>query len=153
MSAERFTLDTNILAYSVDVDDQRRHAIAVEIMHKAAECDCWLTLQALSEFYSVVTRKGIARPRDAATLADDWLDIYPTVGATPTAVRAALATAASGKASYWDALLIATAEEAGCVAIVTEDLAAGARLGGVEICNPFGRDGLSKRARELLRLT
>jgi predicted nucleic acid-binding protein len=153
MSAERFTLDTNVLAYSVDLTDRMRHDTAVEVMHRAAECDCWLTLQSLSEFYSVVTRKGIARPRDAAALADDWLDIYPTVGATPTAVRAALAAAASNKASYWDALLIATAKEAGCVAILTEDLAAGARVEGVEICNPFGRNGLSERARALLNIT
>ena len=35
-------------------------------------------------------------------------------------MRAALADAAAGRRSYWDGLLLATAREAGCVAILTE---------------------------------
>jgi predicted nucleic acid-binding protein len=153
MSAERFTLDTDILAYSADSKAGDRHSLAGMIVDRAIECDCLLTLQAISEFCSVATRKGMVAPREAAALADDWLDLFPTAGATPTAVRSALASAASGKVSYWDALLLATAKEAGCVAILSENLAAGAKLDGVEICNPFGRRGLSERARELLGLT
>ena len=62
------------------------------------------------------------------------------------------ATATSGRASYWDALLILTAAEAGCAAILTEDLADGTELAGVRIINPFAGAALSTAAAALLGL-
>jgi predicted nucleic acid-binding protein len=59
MSDERFTLDTNILVYSVDGKAGRRHQIASQIVESAARCDCWITLQAVSGFYAVVARKHL----------------------------------------------------------------------------------------------
>jgi len=113
----------------------------------------WLTLQAVSEFYAVVTRKGIVQPPDAAAQAADWLDLFPCAAASEAAVRTALADAAVGRASYWDALLVATAGEAGCRVILTEDLADGADLGGIRIRNPFSPSGgLAEQARGLLGL-
>jgi predicted nucleic acid-binding protein len=48
-------------------------------------------------------------------------------------------------------LLVATAAEAGCRLILTEDLADGTTLGGVAIHNPFATaGGLTGRARGLL---
>jgi hypothetical protein len=68
-------------------------------------------------------------------------------------VRTALTDAAVGRASYWDALLVATAGEAGCRVILTEDLADGADLSGVRIRNPFSPSGgLTEHARGLLGL-
>jgi predicted nucleic acid-binding protein len=65
----------------------------------------------------------------------------------------ALADAVAGRASYWDALLVATAAEAGCELILSEDMADGTRLSGVEIHNPFGAaSGLTARTRALLDL-
>ncbi len=62
----------------------------------------------------------------------------------------ALRAAAEGRACYWDALLVATAAEAGCAAILTEDMADGATLFGVRIVNPFAGDPLSAQAGALL---
>ena len=46
--SERFTLDTNLLVYSVDNMAGARHELAIEIVDRATERDCNLTLQALS---------------------------------------------------------------------------------------------------------
>ena len=46
---------------------------------------------------------------------------------------------------------MATAAEAGCSAILTEDLADGTVLGGVRVINPFSAFGLSEAADRLLR--
>lgn len=147
----RFTLDTNILVYSLDNAAGTRHRLATEIVDRAAERDCWLTLQAISEFYAVVTRKGMMPPADAAGQAADWLDIFPCAASSPAAIRAALMDAAAGRAAYWDALLVATAHEAGCSLILTEDLSDGTALGSVKIHNPFrARTGLTRLTRELL---
>jgi predicted nucleic acid-binding protein len=58
-ASPRFTLDTNLLVYSVDLNAGIRYQLALCIIDKAPDVDCWLTLQSLSEFYAVVTRKRL----------------------------------------------------------------------------------------------
>lgn len=152
-ASERFTLDTNLLVYSVDSTAGLRHRLALEIVDRAAERDCWLTLQAVSEFYAAATRKGMVPLAEAAAQAENWLVVFPTAAPSASAVRVALGDAAAGRASFWDALLVATASEAGCTVILTEDMTDGANLGSVEIHNPFDTSGgLATRARRLLGL-
>lgn len=152
MSDEPFTLDTNIIIYSFDLKSDRRHEIAKEIVLRSGFKACFLTLQAVSEFYAAVTRKRIMQRSEANRVANDLLDVFRTVAASTAAVRQALATSAEGQASYWDALLVATAAEAGCTTILTEDLADGSRLLGVRILNPFAGSALTPDAAALLAL-
>ncbi|MBV8506268.1 MAG: PIN domain-containing protein [Alphaproteobacteria bacterium] len=140
-ASERFTLDTNLLVYAIDSAAGIRHQLSREIVQHAVRLDCWLTLQAVSEFYAAVSRKRIVPPADAAAQAVDWLELFPCAAASNSAVSIALADAAAGRVSYWDALLIATAGEAGCVAVLTEDLADGSEVGGVQIHHPFAAGG------------
>jgi predicted nucleic acid-binding protein len=150
MSAEAFSLDTNILVYALDNAAGVRHALAAEIVARAARCDCRLTLQSLGEFYVVVTRKGIVPKAEAAAQVEDWLLLFPTLAPSPAAVRAAVAQAVAGRASYWDALLVATAGEGGCGTMLSEDMADGRRLGAVAIVNPFDGAALARSAERLL---
>jgi predicted nucleic acid-binding protein len=150
MSAEPFSLDTNILVYALDSAAGARHALAAEIIARAATRDCRLTLQALSEFYVVVTRKGIVPKTEAAAQVEDWLLLFPTLAPSPAAVRAALAHVAAERASYWDALLVATVGEGGCGTILSEDMADGGRLGPVTVANPFDGMRLADFVQDLL---
>jgi len=59
--------------------------------------------------------------------ANDWLTVFPNAAASASAVRAALAAAIADDVSYWDALLITTAE-AGYTLILTKELQDGSRL-------------------------
>jgi predicted nucleic acid-binding protein len=121
-------------------------------MDRAARGPCCLTLQSVSEFFSVATRKNMMRPGEAADVAGAMLDLFPTTAASASAVHAALTAAASGQASYWDALLVSTAAEAGCTAILTEDLPDGTTLAGIQVINPFAGTSLSAAAEALLAL-
>ena len=143
-------LDTNILVYALDSAAGPRHALAAEIIARAATCDCRLTFQSLSEFYVVVTRRGIVPKPEAAAQVEDWLVLFPALAPTAAAVRAALAHASAGRASYWDALLVATAGEGGCATLLSEDLADGGQLGAVTIVDPFDAGALTDRATALL---
>jgi predicted nucleic acid-binding protein len=148
---ERFTLDSNILIYSVDGAAGPRYRTAIEIVDQAVNADCWLTLQSLSEFYVAVSRKRIMRAAEAAAQVGDWLAAFRSAAVCATAIHSALADSLAERASYWDALLVATAASAGCTLILTEDLQDGSRLAGVEIHNPFAPDGrLTPRTRQLL---
>jgi predicted nucleic acid-binding protein len=152
MSGETFTLDTNVLVYSVDRTAGIRHLIAKDVVLRAALLPCWLTLQSASEFYVVVTRKSVMLPSEARSITGAMIDLFRTAAPSEGAVHKALAHAASRRASYWDALLIATAAEAGCTAILTEDLADATTLEGVRVINPFGERGLSPEAEALLSI-
>ncbi|HEX4740151.1 MAG TPA: PIN domain-containing protein [Caulobacteraceae bacterium] len=148
MTAEKFSLDTNILIYAVDAKAGARHDIAAEVVERALERGCVMTLQALSEFFAVVTRKGLVPKHEAAEMVNDWLLVVPALAPTAPAVRAALAHSIAGCAGYWDALLVETAAEGGCGALISEDL--GGRLGGVAIVNPFDGEKISAAAQALL---
>ena len=145
-----FTLDTNVLIYSIDVADARRCAVADRIVRRAAQSTALLTVQSISEFYAAVVRKRLMDRRLAAEQAEDWLATFPIASASAAAIRAAMFVAGAGRASYWDALLVATAAEAGCTAILTEDMADGSILLGVRIVNPFEGARLSAAAEALL---
>ncbi len=77
---------------------------------------------------------------------------YTMFPASVAASYAALNELAAGRLSYWDALMLASAAEAGCTCMLSEDMQDGARIFGVEIVNPFGANGVSHRAAELLNL-
>ena len=151
MSADRFTLDTNILVYSVDQEAGPRRDIARQIIRRAALLPCLLPLQTISEFYAVVTRKQKMPRLEAARVAADIMAVFQTIPATATAISAAMAIASAGHTSFWDALLIATAGDAGCTTILTEDLGDGTVVHGVRVLNPFGVGRLTPEADALLK--
>jgi predicted nucleic acid-binding protein len=51
MSAERFTLDTNMLVYAVDAREGYKRELAIRIIEAAVGLDCPLALQVVGEFY------------------------------------------------------------------------------------------------------
>lgn len=151
MNGRRFTLDTNILVYAMDATAAERQVTAAHIIDRARHADCLLTLQSISEFYAVVIRKRRVPVAGARDQALDWLAMFSTAAVSPATVQTALRLASAGRASYWDALLIATAAEAGCTAILTEDLGDAASLAGVTIINPFSGTALPPAVEALLR--
>jgi len=152
MSAERFTLDTNILIYAVDGRDGRKREVAARIVEAAAALDCPLALQVVGEFYAAATAKLKLGARDAAGRAAQLAAGFDTFPSSLQAVRAALAEAPRGRFSYWDGVLLASAAEAGCTTILSEDMADGARFGSIVVTNPFRHGDLAPAAKALLGL-
>ena len=152
MSAERFTLDTNILVYAVDAHEERKRDFAARIIEAAAGLDCPLALQVVGEFYAAAISKLKLDANDAAARAAQLIAGFDTFGYSVHAVRAALEEAPKGRFSYWDGVLLASAAEAGCTTIFSEDMADGARFGSIAVANPFQRDGLAPHAKAVLGL-
>jgi predicted nucleic acid-binding protein len=151
MSAERFTLDTNILVYAVDARDGRKRDFATHIIEAAVGLDCPLALQVVGEFYAAANTKLKLDAKDAAGRAAQLIAGFETFGYSVHAVRAAL-EAPKGRFSYWDSVLLASAAEAGCTTIFSEDMADGARFGSIVVANPFRRDGIAPHAKAVLGL-
>jgi len=152
MTAERFTLDTNILIYAVDLDAGEKHRLALQIVNHSVEAACVMTVQALAEFVHAVTRKNLVPLADAIAQARDWLQVFPVVAADASALAAAYSARERGAFGLFDGLLLATARTAGCTMALSEDLHDGATLDGIMVRNPFAGGTLPDDLRFLLRM-
>ena len=150
MNDRRFSLDSNLLVYFHDPRDQLKQSVAQQIVAGAATCDCMLGLQAAGEFYTAATRKKILTPAYAGRAVLTYLSTFAMFQATEDAHRIAAREAVAGRFSYWDCVLLASAAEAGCTTLLSEDMKDGARLGAITVRNPFGPAGLSAAAAAAL---
>ncbi|MDP1738989.1 MAG: PIN domain-containing protein [Caulobacter sp.] len=146
------TADTNVLVYVSDDAAPLKQRVAVQVMRRLSERRQPIGLQVVGELQNVLRRKLGHAPAVAATAARDVLQSFDVFPPTETAADEALTLMAAGRLSYWDALLVVSAGEAGVSTVLSEDMQDGARFGGVEIINPFAADGLSARARKVLEL-
>ena len=133
----RFSLDTNILVYSVDSTANGRRRAAIELVQRAARADCVLTLQALAEFYSVASRRSILAAPRAREAVQRLGALFEVAAGSPEDLREAILAVEEHRLSFWDATLWAAARRSGCAAILTEDFRDGQELGGVRFVNPF----------------
>jgi len=137
MSGEKYTLDTNFLIYSIDRQAGKQHHQSIELIEAMLQQDCVLTLQALSEFYNAVTRKGKMPRDDAEAQVNDWMIIFPVVTAEPGALRRAMKTVSDHQFSFWDAMLLETAVQAGVTRFFSEDMQHDRLWKGMSIQNPY----------------
>lgn len=150
MSADRITLDTNVLIYAFDNRDAFKQRVCADIVVTAINEGYPLALQAIGEFYVAATRRRILAPARAAREAEKFVRGFETFLPSQGAYVLAAQEAACGTYSYWDAVLLVSASDAGCDIILSEDMADGARLGAITVRNPFGLRGLDEEARAWL---
>ncbi len=141
MSAERFSLDANVLFYAIDSNDPKRHRIAAEIIERAAlEHDCIIALQAYCEFIAATTRKKKQTIEEAGAQVADWQTLFTTVYPAPASLPQAIDAVALHNLSFWDAMLWSVVKDNGATVLLSEDLQDGRELGGVWFRDPFTID-------------
>ena len=67
----------------------------------------------------------------------------PVIAIDGDLVSTAITNAGTWRISYWDALIIAAAETAGCGSVISEDLGDGTTYGSVQVVNPFRSSALT----------
>ena len=134
MPGRRF-FDTNVLVYAFAADDPRSARAEALIADGGV-----IGVHVLNEFTNVARRK----------LRWDWEQIEASLvvieellgAARPltTALHAhAVALARDFKLSFYDALIVAAAMDAGCEVLCSEDLQDGQKFGALTVENPFRR--------------
>ncbi len=126
-----------------------RHRPAVHFLGRASEAQCVLTLQTLGEFFHVGTRKGRTAPRDATALIETCRLCLRSRLPIRTALDAALSLVIEHGLAFWDALLWATLQCAGCAVLLSEDCQNGRTPGAVTFLNPFLRENEERLAAPL----
>jgi predicted nucleic acid-binding protein len=130
-------LDSNILVCTDDAASPVKQAAAIALVGDAMRTKTGVvSLQVLQEYFSVVTRKlgvGAATARAKVEL----LGAFSTAPVEIDDVLAAIDLHRLHQISFWDGLIIRSAQQARCARIYSEDLQHGRRFDGVEIVNPF----------------
>jgi len=132
-------VDTNVLVYARDASDVAKQEMAREWMARLWDSRAGrVSTQVLQEFYVNATRKLESRLGPAPVRAD----IEALTSWKPLTTDASLLVVAWDIEdrfgfSFWDSLIVAAAQRAGCTHLLTEDLQDGQVVDGLTIVDPF----------------
>jgi len=136
MRARTF-FDTNVLVYTDDkaAPAKQRRALDLIAEHRRARTGV-VSLQVLQEYFVTVTRKLHLDPRIArrkVELIAEFDIAFPEVAD----ILAAIDLHRLHGVSFWDALVLRAAKQAGCSIVLSEDMQGNREIDGVQIVNPF----------------
>ncbi len=124
--------DTNILVYTTTSDRRKQQAAACLSRGGVA------SVQVLNEFVHVARRKlRTDWPLIELALGHFRASLHDILPITLETHDSAVALARDHGISFYDALIVASAIEAGCDVLYSEDMQHGRRIGGLAIVNPF----------------
>jgi predicted nucleic acid-binding protein len=139
MTGERVFVDTNILVYAYDAHaGQKRRDARAHLRHLWETETGSLSTQVLQEFYVTVTRK-LTAPLSTRT-AREIIATYRTWPVHRPDVDDLLAASElqeRDRLSFWDAVVVVSAQRSGASRLLTEDLQAGRRFEELLVVNPF----------------
>lgn len=146
--SDRVFFDTNILLYIADKGSPLKQRIAQatiqDVMRNGVAV---VSTQVLQEFYVCAVKKLRILPVVAKELLQQWRKVE-LVTVDADMIMSAIDCSILSHISFWDALVVVSAETARCNRLVTEDLNDGQVIRGVKIVNPFQDIAGTKIVRE-----
>jgi len=137
MSGRDF-LDTNVLVYAYQTTNISKQRVARALVSRAVAGEFVISTQVLAEF-STTLLQMLKPPLSVAqvTKALDGLGSIPLIAPDGDMVRRAVEAHGAYGIHFYDGMIVAAAERAGCEKIWSEDLNAGQEYFGVVVENPF----------------
>jgi predicted nucleic acid-binding protein len=125
-------LDTNILVYA------QQTGAKAHVCQKLLAKGGVISAQVLNELVNVLHGKLNKSWADIERVLDDVSNVLdPALPVTVATNRTAVAIARDHGLHFYDALIVASAIEAGCDTLFSEDLQHGRRFDGLRILDPF----------------
>jgi len=136
MSARSF-FDTNVLVYTDDkaAPAKQRRALDLVAEHRRSGTGV-VSLQVLQEYFVTATRKLHLDPQVARRKVE-LLAEFDVAAPEVADILAAIDLYRLHRFSFWDALVLRTAKQAGCSVLLSEDLQDEREIDGLRIVNPF----------------
>ena len=136
-NVSRIFLDTNILVYVYDLRDPQKqvkaHELVRSIIHRQTGV---ISTQVLQEFAAVALTK-LRHSVEAVIQELILLESLEIVQVNPKLIRQGVELIERYKIHFWDAILLAAAEEARCDQLYSEDFPDGAVYDKVRVVNPL----------------
>jgi predicted nucleic acid-binding protein len=137
--SDRYFVDTNILVYAHDRTTGAKHKRARELLDQLWDSgEGVVSTQVLQEL-CVSLRRKVSRPlppEEVRDLIRDYAN-WDVVTNTAESIVRALELESRYQISFWDALIVQSAEQAGAAVLYSEDLASGQRYGALRVVNPL----------------
>lgn len=137
---QRVFFDTNIVVYCFDTLEPRKQTRAKDLLAHALNNQTGVvSYQVIQEFCNVATKaKRLQLPQERI-LAYVNLVLQPMnqVGPSPRLIESALKLRTEHSFSFYDSLVIASAQQAKCQVLYSEDMQHMQRVGSLQVVNPF----------------
>ena len=135
----RSFIDTNILIYAEASDEPAKRQAALALLKQLYESASGvLSTQVLQEYCNVALKK-LKLPAAHIRAQLNLYEQFEVVQITPALIRAGLDLHQTRSISFYDAIVLASAQTAGCSDLFSEDFNAGEMCDGVRIINPFAQ--------------
>ena len=135
--ATRSFIDTNVLVYAEASDAPAKQRAALALLRELfASASGVLSTQVLQEYCNVALKK-LKLPAAYVRMQLDVYEQFELVQVTPAIIRAGLDLHQLRSIGFYDAIVLASAQTAGCRVLYTEDMNTGETVGGVQLVNPF----------------
>lgn len=137
--SDKCFVDTNVLIYAHDTLSGSKHEAARALLEEIWSAgNGVISTQVLQEFCATARRKISHPPSldDVHRIIREYL-AWEVIVNTPVSVLEALRYEALFKVSFWDALILASAENANTSILYSEDFSHGQQYGSVRVINPF----------------
>lgn len=140
----RVFVDTNVLIYAVDPLDQEKHGRAAQWMSALWNPTLWNPTLGGSVGKSSTSSispqfESRAMPHANARSVIESLAVWNPIGIGFGIVHRAWHWMDHANLSYWDALILASAETTGSDFLLTEDFQTGRKFGRVMVISPFDK--------------
>ena len=130
-------VDTNVLVYSEDNNSPAKQRVARALLSRMhIEHTGVISTQVVQEFYVAATRKLMIDALTAKSMLNTFRALE-IVTVDTELIKEAIDCSIINRLSFWDALIVVSAEKARCEVLWTEDLNSGQIIRGVRIENPF----------------
>ena len=136
-----YFIDSNILIYSIDNRDTRKHKQARAVLSTLARTESgYISSQVLSEFANVMLRK-YSQPKDRIyKLIAYYEQVFSVYLVTPTIVLEAVRGVEQYQLAFYDAQIWAIAKLNQIPIVLSEDFNPGSTIENVLFQNPFDQD-------------
>ena len=136
MSVRSF-IDTNMLIYAETGDVPAKQQAALVLLKQLYEdANGVVSTQVLQEYCNVALKKlKLSAQHVRAQL--EFYEQFEVIQVTPAIIHGGLDLHQTRSVSFYDALILSSAQTAGCNLLMSEDMNAGETIGGVRIVNPF----------------
>lgn len=131
-------VDTNVLLYALDPRDTVKQSAAQAWLRRCWVQDCGrISTQVLHELYANLRRVAPSTPaEEARRIVREYRAWTPWIVDDETVDRA-WDLQDRFQLAYWDALMVAAAQQQGCGWLLTEDLQHDQRIEKLRVLNPF----------------
>ena len=130
-------VDTNVLVYAEEHSAGKKSADARALLDSLPPETTLIPVYVLGELYRVLVRKAGRSAAKARAAVLSWGDSFPIIELSSSVMISAIELSHEHRFDIWDAVVLASAADAGCRLLLSEDFQDGFTWNGVTVTNPF----------------